>query len=519
MKAEEIVIVGGGSSGWMAATHFSTKLKNTKITLVESPNIPKVGVGESTVPPIVDFMRSLGIDEKVWMPRCNATYKSSICFQDFYQLGEPPFWYPFTQATIVAGRPTNRYWRHKHLTDPAYQDRYSLYECETIVPEVCRQGRTSRSYSETDYAYHFDAVMLGEFLKELAVKNGVHHVIDTVSGIDQNEDGSIRSVRTEGGLDITGDLFIDCTGFRSLLLGQALEEPYDSYGDCLFNDRAVALSVPYEDKESEMFSYTMCTALSSGWAWTIPLYHRIGTGYVYASQFQTEEEAEREFRKFLGEDRVKDLNVKHIKIRVGKHRRSWVKNCVAIGLSSGFIEPLESTGLQIVQGAVELLAKTLREANGYGVADVAVFNDSMTTMIEGIRDFLVCHFALTRREDSAYWRHVQEHTKISDELSLRLQLGRSFMADPQTYNLFDSSGLAGFDFKEGWRLILTGMNHMPFDHEFFRRQQVGPFEPHIVENMGAFETHLASLDKQRKQIAKLPSHYAYLKNKVYNGEA
>jgi len=512
---KRIVIVGGGSSGWMTATHLSSQLTGVQITLVESSDIPVIGVGESTVPPIVDFMAGLGLSEEEWMTKCNATFKSSICFDGFHAKGDRRFWYPFIPMGMVEGRPVSRYWLNRHFTDPAYQDRFSLYDYCSIVPELCRQGKTVRSYADTGYAYHFDAGLLGEFLKGLSLSRGVVHVVDTITEIKRHENGDIRSVGLENGPDIEGDLFIDCSGFRSLLLTQTMEEPFEYFSDYLFNDRAVATRVPYVDCDREMISYTNCAAQSAGWIWTIPLYERIGNGYVYSSSYLSEDEAELEFRKYLGEDRVKDLDFKHIKIRVGKQRRGWVRNCIGVGLSAGFVEPLESTGLVIVQGTVDVLARILKGGNQYSAGDVAAFNASVSRLYEIIRDFLVCHYALTSREDTPYWKDVKYTTKISDSLAEKLQIARANFPDAEFLPRFDNAGLAGFSFSDGWQYILAGMNYLPFDYAQIRTNRVGPFEAHIEKNMAMAEKHQQHLAEQRKQIQHLPSHFRFLRDGLY----
>ena len=517
-----IVIVGGGSAGWMTAAHLSKNLNGVNISLIESPDVPIIGVGESTVPPIVGFMHSLGLEESDWMPKCNATYKSSICFRGYHENDEKRMWFPFNRTWPAAKRPANRYWLYKYLTDDSFNDRYSIYDYCTLVPELCREGKTVKSLPGSAYAYHLDATALGEVLKEFSINHGVRHIPDTINDVIMNEDGSIRELRIENGEPLQGDLFVDCSGFRSLLLGQKLQEPFEEYYDSLFNDSAIAIRFPFEDKEAEMVSYTLCTALSSGWVWTIPLYNRLGTGYVHCSKYQSKEEAEQEFRKYLegvlGEKRVRDAEARHLSIRVGKHHRTWVKNCVGIGLSSGFIEPLESTGLQIVQSEVNLLTLTLQGRNDYNCADIAVFNESVTRLLSVIRDFLVCHFALTSREDTPYWRDVKYNTKIPESLVEKLMMARATMPAWGNEKQFDTGGmLAGFSFSEGWYNILAGMNFLPFDFDQHRQGRIGSFEKHLQDNLGEAERVYRQLEQQRQNIGSLPSHYQYLKQNIYGG--
>jgi tryptophan halogenase len=264
-----------------------------------------------------------------------------------------------------------------------------------------------------------------------------------------------------------------------------------------------------------MISYTMCSAQSAGWVWQVPIYDRLGTGYVYSSAYKTADEAETEFRQFLGEERVKDLEVRQLKMRVGKQRRTWVKNCVAIGLSGGFVEPLESTGLFIVQGTVDVVTQILKTRHHYNSGDVATFNASAARLYEIVRDFLVCHYALTSREDSPYWRDVKYTTKISDSLAEKLQIARANFPDVEFLQRFDNAGLAGFSFSDGWQYILAGMNYLPFDYQQIRSNRVGPFEAHIEAHMSAAEKYQMQLAEQRKQVQHLPSHFQFLKNGMY----
>ena len=329
-------------------------------------------------------------------------------------------------------------------------------------------------------------------------------------------DGAIDSLTRRAGGPLSADLFIDCTGFRSMLLGQQLGEPFDDYGDQLFNDRAVAFPVPYEDKNREMVSYTMCSALGSGWVWQIPLYDRMGVGYVYASRYLTAEEAETELRAHLGPARVEGVEGDHIQFRTGKYRRTWVKNCVALGLSAGFTEPLESTGIQTVQGALDVLTETLKTGS-CAASDIAVFNRSVTQLFEVIRDFLVTHYALTDREDTPYWRAVKHETVIPDGLADKLALARAKMPDREILHRFDDAGLAGFYFEDGWQNIFVGMNHLPFDYEHLARTGSGPYDPQIQANLAEADAQFERIKANQAKLTELLTHYEHLRGTSYRG--
>ena len=518
LMVKNIVIVGGGSAGWMTAAHMSKHLTGVNISLIESPNVPTIGVGESTVPPVRDYMEGLGFKEEDWMTQCNATYKSSICFSGFYENSNKKFWYPFSRTWQVENIPANQYWLYKYFTDKSYNDRYSLYTYTSLSPDICEQGKTVRSVPNAGYAFHFDASLLGNLLKEFAIKNKVKHISDTISDVKFNDNGTIKEVVISNGEPVQGDLFIDCSGFRSLLLGQQFKEPFNDYYDYLFNDSAVTIQLPYQDKDKEMISYTMCSALSSGWVWTIPLYNRISRGYVYCSKYLTKDQAEAELREQVGVDRAEGIEACHIDIKVGKFNRTWIKNCVGIGLSSGFIEPLESTGLQIVQGEIDLLTRTLKRTNDYNATDVAVFNACVTELMNNIRDFLVCHYALTSREDTPYWRAVKYDTKIPDSLTDKLIIARSTMPTMANEVLFDTGKQAGFSFSEGWYNILVGLGHMPFDYEQHKKANIGTYDRRIVNNINTADNYYAQMNAHRKKISAMPSHYEYLKTNIYNGK-
>ena len=520
---KNIIIVGGGSAGWMTAAHMSKSLPNISISLIESPNVPIIGVGESTVPPIVDFMKSLGLEEKDWMPACNATYKSSISFRNFHGTDNKRMWFPFSSPWTVAGRRANRHWLYKYFTDDNFNDRFSIYDYCSLVPEICRQGKTVKSLQNSSYAYHLDAVALGGYLKGYSTKRGVTHISDHITNITQNDDGSIKTLELENGDPITADLYIDCSGFRSLLLGQTLKEPFEDYYDYLFNDKAIAIRLPFDDKEKEMVSYTQCTSLSSGWVWTIPLYDRLGTGYVYSSKYLSPEKAEAEFREYLSKElggaRIAEAEARHLDIKVGKYKNTWVKNCVAIGLSAGFIEPLESTGLQIVQSQVYLLTELLKPDNDYNCTDVSVYNKNIRDLLDSIRDFLVCHYALTEREDTPYWKDVKYKTKISDALAEKLTIARNTMPAINNQHLFDTgSTLGGFGFNDGWFYILTGMNHLPFKNDSHKMAGIGSYEKAFADSEPEADQLVKSMKMEHSKIQQMPSHYQYLKHHLYGNK-
>lgn len=509
---ETIVIVGGGTSGWMSAAYISKALPNVKVTLVESSDIPTIGVGEATIAAITGFMDYLGMKEEEWMPVCNGSYKYGIRFNDWYEKGHY-YWHPFESLAYVhSNLHVGQYWYHHLLATGG--DRNSFYsDCFLGVGENERNhilktpggpdyadiynvsiGGTTATF-RVPYAYHFDAGLFGEYLKtKIAKPNGVEQIIDTVTEVHLGEDGFIERIDTEGGRQISGDLFLDCTGFRSLLLDKTLHEPFERYNETLFVDSAIAMRVPYEDPYQELHPYTTTTALSAGWVWNIPVTERIGTGLVYCSGFQSPDEAEQELRAHVGEERTKDIEVRHFDIsRIGKHRNTWVKNCVAIGLSSGFLEPLESTSLHFVFTGVVKLVESISTGH-FNTPIVATYNRFINDMMVESRDFIAAHYGLTTREDTPFWRHVKYDTSISDSLAEFLGKCRKALPNGPSNNII---------FQESsWVSILVGMNFLPIANAYagFPQQEV--------------ERQMQVLNKIRETRARLEEesihHYDYL---------
>lgn len=513
-KLEKIVIVGGGSSGWMSAAYLAKALPDIKITLIESSDIPTIGVGEATIASISGFLSYLDMKEDDWMPACNGSYKYGIRFNDWSQAGEY-YWHPFEVIPHLNPRQhLGHYWYRKYL-DQKPADRLSLYsECflstgliqENRILKTKGAGDYIHSYPIKDgqlqgqihvpYAYHFNAGLFGAYLKKRCMSSQrLEHIVDDVTSVNLTENGFIKSIETKDGQEIVGDLFLDCTGFSSLLLDKTLREPFESYSDTLFVDRAVAMRVPYDNPETEMHPYTTATAKSSGWIWNIPVTGRIGTGYVYCSSFTGDEEAEKELRQHLGEKRVERLDAGKIEFRrVGKHRNAWVRNCVAIGLSSGFLEPIESTSLHFVYAGVAKLAEALGDGY-YNMATVAAYNSFITQMMEEARDFIAAHYALTQREDTPFWKEVKYSTKIPDSLAGYLSNCRLALPERQSDQVV---------FKHSsWVCVLVGMNFLPnpVGYSSMNRED--------VERQFRFMQQMQKLKARLSKTAM--THYQYLK--------
>jgi tryptophan halogenase len=450
-----VVIVGGGSAGWMTGAYLSTALdKNVQISLVESSNITTIGVGEATFSTIKLFFDFLGLEEREWMPKCNASYKMAIKFVNWNAQGRH-FYHPFQRYETVEGLDIAEWWLKMKRSEEPFD-----YAC-FLIPSLCDNKRSPRYFDGTvfddkvqnlfsresmpeknvladlkvqyPYAYHFDANLLARLLKDYAKQRGVTQIIDDVIDVKLSESGSIDSIITGEHGNISADLFIDCTGFRGLLINKALGEPFISFSESLLCDRAIAMQVPTDIRKDGINPYTTATALSSGWVWNIPLYGRVGTGYVYCSEFLSEEQAEQEFRQHLG-PATENCKAKHIKIRVGRNRNSWVKNCVAIGLSSGFVEPLESTGIFFIQHGIEELishfpGKTFNEEL------IKSYNKIIADCIDGVRDFLTLHYCVSDKADTPFWKATKHQVVVPAELTEKLQLWKTRLPNAKNINL------------------------------------------------------------------------------------
>lgn len=411
------VILGGGTAGWMAACLIAHRCgpDRCEVTLVESPEIGIIGVGEGSTPQFKAFFDELSIAESEWMPRCNATYKNGIRFRGWSDRpGFESYFHPFQGELDRHTAPAfffNTRARRTGRDVPAHPDRFFL-SARLAQDRLGPIPGDSFPFA-LGYGYHFDSHLVGEFLRDHAVgKLGVTHVTRRVDGVRHQEGGEISALVLEDGKHLDGDFFIDASGFRATLVQQALSEPFESFGANLFNDAAIAM--PSARDEGGTSCETVSTALSTGWAWRIPLINRTGNGYVYSSRYLDVDAAETELRHHLGLLEA-DVSARHLKMRVGQVRRSWVKNCLAIGLSQGFIEPLEATALHIVHSTLAGFLDAYL-ADGFGPAHRDTFNTAIHARYEGIRDYIVCHYRMNRRQDTQYWRDNAANQNLSDAL-------------------------------------------------------------------------------------------------------
>ncbi len=485
---KNVVVVGGGTSGWMTASYLTAAFGDRlNVTLVESNIVGRIGVGEATFSTVRHFFEYLGLEEKDWMPACNATYKLAIRYEGWREEGHA-FYHPFERQRVVDGFTLTDWWLKNPPSDRFDKDCFlvgglcdnlkSPRSLDSILFERDLGERSSyrttlaEQSTQFPYAYHFDATLVANFLRDYTVTRGATHVLDDVVDVALDERGWISHVVTKEHGNVTGDLFIDCTGFRSLLLGKALEEPFVSYQDSLPNDSAVALRVPLNMENEGLRPYTRATTQEAGWIWTIPLFDRVGTGYVYASDYSTPEQAEQVLREFVG-PAADELEANHIKMRIGRSQRHWVNNCVAIGLSSGFVEPLESTGIFFIQHAIEQLVKHLPDSRwDEGLRDS--YNSLVNRCMDGVREFLFLHYYAAKRADNQYWRDTKKRA-LPDGLAERLERWKTRLPDTESvyphYHGFEAYsyvcmllGLGGIELRPSPALAL--LDPASAQHEF-----------------------------------------------------
>ena len=422
-KLTQVVIVGGGTAGWMSAAGLSSMLGKTglSITLIESEAIGAVGVGEATLPHIKFFNDSIGINESEFMAATSATFKLGIEFVDWARKGDS-YIHPFGDFGLANdGISFHQYWNsQKENPETGPLDLYSLPVMACRGAKFQPPADDPRSVLSTyRYAYQFDALKYAPFLRKHAEARGVTRLEGKVVDVHLDpEQGDIRSVVLESGGVIKGDLFIDCTGFFGLLIEKSLKTGYEEWTDWLPCDRAVA--VPCQSA-GPLLPYTRATADKAGWRWRIPLQHRTGNGHVYASGFTTDAEAERALVDNLEGEMLSEP--RQLRFVTGKRKKLWNRNCVAIGLSGGFLEPLESTSIYLIQEGITKLLEHFPQTTDF-TDDAEEYNRLIDLEFERVRDFLILHYHATERDDSEFWNHVRT-MEIPASLAEKMELFRA----------------------------------------------------------------------------------------------
>ena len=537
MRVESICIVGGGSSGWMAAALLSKTFPDMQIALVESKRVKRIGVGESTLGHFNRFLRRLELKDKDWMPHCNATYKTSIAFKNFRHGKGERFQYPFGNFDLF-----NDY-KSGPLTFFELQSVYGkeLYPEEefarfvnhqTFLAERCRLPNKDEQTNlkmgnfifDDDTAYHFDADLFGQYLKEhIALPNGVVHMTGDVEMCVKDHDGNMTSVLTDDGKAIQADLYVDCTGFKSLLLEKYMNVPFESFHDQLFNDRAIATHIPYVDREKDMESYTDCIGMSNGWVWNIPLWNRVGTGYVYSSKYISDGEALLEFKHHLATkyspESAQECQFMPIKIRHGKHTKSWEKNVVGIGLAFGFLEPLESTGLMTTHESIIFLCDALERREAFvSKFDIDSFNFITNNMIETMKNFIVMHYTMSQREDTQYWSDCVNRVNMDKGFGQVLEYGESQRLARANLdalmNALDGGAYQNPHFS-GIMYIASGLGFKPITPTMYRERNTFTGNPNHPELQECHEMWQTDRKRIMDWVDTQPSTYEYLKKEIY----
>ena len=442
LPTKRVLVVGGGSAGWTAAAYLNATLnvgghRLADLSLVESPNIPRIGVGEATIPNIRGTLAAIGIDEIDFLKAVDGTFKQSIRFVNWLDERRRFYHHPFSRYSSGPAD-AGRRWLMSDRSVP-------YINTVSAQPVFCEMGLAPKTLANQDagfsldYAFHMDAQKFAHQLTEFATARGVTHHLDNVVDVDMHGNGQIAAVRTESGERIEADLFVDATGFSAQLIGKRLGVGHADCSQWLLCDRAVTMNVPYDHHyPGHVRPHTTATALSAGWVWEIPLQTRRALGYVYSGDFISDDDAECELRAFEG-THAESLSSRLVKFRVGRREQQWAANCVAIGLAGGFIEPLESTGLYLSQIASALLAEHF--PYGDDLAPMAFrFNRVMANRFYEILDFINMHYCMTRRRDTAFWREVGRPERINDRLKAKLEYWR---AKPPSVSDFEDQFFPG----------------------------------------------------------------------------
>jgi len=482
-KITKVVIAGGGTAGWMAAASLSKLLgKSFDITLVESDEIATVGVGEAAIPTLTAFHRLLGINEQAFMKATHSTFKLGINFEN-WKKGDDEYMHGFGRVgkECWAGE-FQHFWLHgkQNNIDFAF-DKYS--------PEIqaAKAEKFALSKGGLNYSYHLDATLYAKFLRDFSEAHGVKRIEGKIVDVAKEcKTGDIKSLQLANGNVIKGQLFIDCTGFAGLLIEKALHTGYEDWSHWLPCDSAVAVQTK---SVSEPLPYTRSIARESGWQWRIPLQHRVGNGLVFCSKYLADDDAKSLLMDNIEGEAINQPRV--IKFKTGRRRKGWNKNCVALGLSSGFLEPLESTSIHLIMSGVLRLIR-LFPFEGITPSTVNEYNQQLGAELEHIRDFIILHYHATEREDTPFWQHCK-NMEIPESLKQRLDLfedtGRVFTSEGELFRV------------DSWTQVMLGQGVYPKQYH----QIAAIMKQHELERfLGDIRQ---TIDKA---IAGLPSHQSFL---------
>ena len=483
-----ICILGGGTSGFVTAAILSEYFKNISIKCVYSSSIGRIGVGESTQLAINDVFQFLKLRDRDWMPKCNATYKTNIKFEGW---SDADFFYPFGDLT---GDDVSDFFILTHLFPDIKFNQFSrFHRYHSRFAELNRFSDEGWDYHELS-AYHFDTEKLAKLFYEVCLGNGVEFVDDKYIRANKSDDGNISSIKCENGTH-EADMFIDCTGFHSELLGKVMGVPYKSYADTLVNNRCVAVKIPYTDKNEQLKCYTNNVAMKNGWCYEIPLWDGLSVGYVHSLKFTKPSEIDEEFEQKYGVAPSRGVDFK-----TGRYEKGWVKNVAAVGLSYGFIEPLEATGLASVVTNIFRLLEGLSTHLSPNSFDREIFNHACGTHLDNDRTFVDMHYAASHRSDTEYWKYVTNIDYHWNEHSC----GRSIEMVTGDRDFSNKKANGGLSF------ILAGNGY-------------SPHSPAFIEKMGDrnyymdLKNKILQEDKElTEKVLQYPTPAEFLRTNIYN---
>jgi tryptophan 7-halogenase len=519
-----VVIVGGGNAGWLTAGRLAAKHKShlpggVKVVLIESPSLAPIGVGEGTWPTMRSTLMALGISETDFIRQCDVTFKQGAKFAQWVDGSTADFYYhPLVLPQGFGKAEMAGYWQQRqaatasvdlsqaHSTNASSKQTPSFSNALCYQEAICEQGLAPKTIRHAEfgavanYAYHLDSGKFGPFLQQHCTeKLGVTHIVDDVVAVHSASNGDIAAVATKNSGLIAGDLFVDCSGFSSLLLGQHYQVPFKACDDILFIDSALAVQVPYESPDAPIASHTISTAQDAGWIWDIGLQHRRGVGYVYASKYCTEQQARATLARYVG-PAIADLAVRKIPIKSGHRSRFWQNNCVAVGLSAGFLEPLEASALVLVELSAQMISEQLPANRALMDIVAKRFNETFLYRWDKIIDFLKLHYLLSQR-DEPFWRDNRDPATIPQSLQDLLQLWRyrapSDLDFTSNNEVFPAASYQYVLYGMGFQTDYQG-SHYLLDNPSFAEQQFAQNQKMIAQALGMLPTNRELIQKIRE---------------------
>ncbi|MGJ8682371.1 tryptophan halogenase family protein [Paraglaciecola sp.] len=497
-KKNKIVVLGGGTAGWVTASILSKNLTKTNytVTLVESDAIQPVGVGEASIPPIYSLIEYLELNDSDLVAKVDGSFKYGIHFENWSKPGEQ-YMHAFGElGTKVNQAPFLDFWfKTAHQTGsnnitPFFPSAVAAYNHKFAPPAPRPNGAKSNEFyplCNLSFALHFDANLMAKYLKAFSIKNGIEHIIATVKDVQLSATGDISGLMLENGEQIDGDLFIDCSGSVGRLIQQELGQKIEDWTEYLPCDKAIAVQT--ENTSESIPSFTKAIAMQAGWRWQIPLQSRTGNGYVYCSKYISDEEAKQELLSSLEGKALTEPKI--IPFTTGCLNTPWVKNCIAIGLSSGFMEPMESTSIHLIYRYALLLRNQLDDNNW---TDRSLFNNTFVFETQRIRDFLVMHYHINQKEDSKFWQNCKEMA-LPERLKMRLEE-------------YSKTGFINIDDRElfsfeSWVQVLIGQKYLPSYEKFSQPEIPTDNAIQVLQNI-----HAAI----QSEVTKLPDHHMFINN-------